>query len=285
MSVDLSTLNIIFGIFIFIFGISIGSFINVVAYRVPLKISIITPRSFCPNCKKQISNTALIPILGYFLTKGECNYCKNKISIHYIIVEILCGVLTTLVFFKFLTPEIVLESLPAYLTNQTFQYGKFHFSNYVPFFISLWILYTGIVLSLIDLRYRILPDIITLPGILIGFLISCLNPDLGWLKSLLGILIGSGILFIIAKSYELIRKRSGMGMGDIKYLAFIGAVLGWKGAIFTLFFASLIGSVAGIIWGIYTKKGLSEAIPFGPFLAIAAFMVSTYGNEILQFIF
>jgi leader peptidase (prepilin peptidase) / N-methyltransferase len=285
MPVELSTLNVIFGVFVFVFGISMGSFLNVVAYRIPLKMSLITPRSSCPNCKKQISNIALIPVLGFFFTKGKCSHCGNKISIQYPIIELFSGILTTIVFFKFLTPIIVLETLPNFLSIQTFQYGRFHFSNYVPFFVSLWIIYTGIPLSIIDLKYRILPDVIILPGIIIGFLISCLNPEMGWLESLLGILVGAGGLFFISKFYEILRKRQGMGMGDVKYLGFIGAVLGWKGVVFTLFYASIIGAIIGITWGISTKKGLSTAIPFGPFLAFGAFAVSTYGNELLYYIF
>ena len=285
MPVELSTLNIIFGVFVFVFGISMGSFLNVVAYRVPLRMSLITPRSSCPSCKKQISNIALIPVLGFFFTKGKCSNCGNKISIQYPIIEIFSGILTTIVFFKFLTPIVVLETLPNFFSIQTFQFGRFHFSSYVPFFISLWIIYTGIPLSIIDLKYRILPDTIILPGIIIGFLISCLNPEMGWLGSLLGILTGAGGLFFISKFYEIFRKRQGMGMGDVKYLGFIGAVLGWKGVIFTLFYASIIGAIIGITWSISTKKGLSAAIPFGPFLAFGAFAVSTYGNELLYYIF
>ena len=285
MPVELSTLNIIFGVFVFVFGISMGSFLNVVAYRIPLKMSIITPRSSCLSCKKQISNFALIPVLGFFFSHGKCSHCGIKISIQYPIIELFCGILTTIIFFKFLTPIIILEALPNFLSNQNFHYGKFHFSNYVSFFISLWIIYTGIPLSLIDLKHRILPDAIILPGIIIGFLISCLNPAMGWFESLLGILTGAGGLYFISKFYEILRKRPGMGMGDVKYLGFIGAVLGWKGVIFTLFYASIIGTIVGVTWGISTKKGLSTAIPFGPFLALGAFAVSTYGNELLYYIF
>jgi leader peptidase (prepilin peptidase) / N-methyltransferase len=285
MPVELSTLNIIFGVFVFVIGISMGSFLNVVAYRIPLKKSIIKPRSYCPSCKKQISNIALIPVLGFFFANGKCSHCGIRISIQYPIIELLSGILTTLIFFKFLTPIIILETLPNFLSIQTFQYSKFHFSSYVPFFIALWIIYTGIPLSLIDLKHRILPDVIILPGTIIGFFISCLNPAMGWLESIIGILAGAGGLFFISKIYEIFRKQPGMGLGDVKYLGFIGAVLGWKGVFFTLFYASIIGAVIGITWGIATKKGLSTAIPFGPFLAFGAFTVSTYGNELLYFIF
>lgn len=285
MHIELSTLNIIFGIFVFLCGISIGSFLNVVAYRVPLNISIIKPRSFCPNCKTPISNFALIPIIGYFLTNAKCNRCNFKIPIQYPIVELLTGVTSLIIFFKFITPIMVLEALPNFLTIEHFHYGKFYFSNFIPFFVSLWILYTGIPLSIIDLKYRILPDKIVLPGIVIGFLISCFNPAIQWHGSLIGILTGTGGLYIISKSYEIVRQRKGIGMGDVKYLGFIGAVLGWQGVIFTLFYASILGAIIGITWGIFTKKGLATAIPFGPFLALAALAVSTYGNELLNFLF
>lgn len=285
MPVELSTLNIIFGVFVFLFGVSMGSFLNVVAYRVPIGMSIIKPRSSCLSCKNKISNTALIPVLGYFFSHGKCANCGVKISFQYPIVELITGILTLIVYYKFLTPIMILESLPNILSIQNFYYGKFHFSNFVPFFVSLWIIYTGIPLSIIDLKYRILPDKIVLPGILVGFLISCLNTEIGWHGSLLGIVTGAGGLFFISKFYEHIRNRSGMGMGDVKYLGFIGAVLGWKGVIFTLFYASILGAIIGIAWGIYSKKGISAAIPFGPFLAFGAFAVSTYGNEILYLIF
>jgi len=285
MPIELSTLNIIFGIFVFLCGISVGSFLNVVAYRIPLNISIVRPRSFCPNCKTQVPNYALIPIIGYFLTDARCKHCNFKIPYHYPLVELITGILTLIIFFKFISPIMVLEALPKFMTIETFHYGKFHFNTFVPFFISLWILYTGIPLSIIDLNYRILPDKITLPGTLIGFLISCLNPNLGWQGSLIGILTGAGGLFIISKLYEIIRHRKGIGMGDIKYLGFIGAVLGWQGVIFTLFYASILGSILGILWNIFAKKGFGSAIPFGPFLAFAALAVSTYGNELLNLIF
>lgn len=285
MPVELSTLNIIFGVFVFLFGVSMGSFLNVVAYRIPIGMSIIYPRSSCTSCKKTISNTALIPVLGFFFSNGKCSNCGAKISIQYPIIELLTGILTVIIFFKFLTPQIVLESLPEFLSIQSYHFGKFHFTNYVPFFVSLWIIYTGIPLSLIDFKHRILPDKIVLPGIIIGFLISCLNPEMGWSGSIIGIITGAGGLFVISKLYELIRHRNGMGMGDVKYLGFIGAVLGWKGVIFTLFYASILGAIIGIFWGIYSKKGISAAIPFGPFLAFGAFAVSTYGNELLFLIF
>ncbi|WP_186646595.1 prepilin peptidase [Fluviispira vulneris] len=285
MPYELNTLNIIFGIFVFIFGISIGSFLNVVIYRLPNNISLILPRSSCPSCKKTISLIALIPIIGYIYTKGKCENCNTKISLQYPFVEFLCGFLTVFIFFKFLNPYIIIDSFPFLFSNNFFQFGRFHYSGYAPFFISLWLLYTGIPLSFIDIKYRILPNSITLPGIIVGFLISFLNPEMGWVESLIGIAIGGGGLFCISKLYEFLRHKEGMGMGDIKYLAFIGAVLGWKGVLLTLFLACIIGAIIGIIIGIYSKKGLSIAIPFGPFLAISSLTISIYGNDINSFLF
>ncbi|KAB8030745.1 prepilin peptidase [Fluviispira multicolorata] len=285
MPIELNTLNIIFGLFVFIFGICIGSFLNVVIYRLPNKISLILPRSSCPSCKTIISPFALIPLLGYIFTRGKCQKCKTKISIQYPFVEFLCGILSVIVFFKFLNPYIILDSFPILFSVDFTHFGRFHYSGYVPFFVSLWLLYTGIPLSFIDLKYKILPNSITLPGILVGFAMSCLNPDLGWLESLIGIACGAGGLFFISKFYEYFRKKEGMGMGDIKYLGFIGAVLGWKGVILTLFMASFIAAIIGIIWAIYSKKGLSAAIPFGPFLATSAFIISVFGNDMNAYIY
>jgi leader peptidase (prepilin peptidase)/N-methyltransferase len=285
MSVELNTLNIIIGLFIFAFGVSIGSFLNVVAYRVPQKISLVLPRSFCTHCKKNIPNIKLIPIIGFFLTRGKCSHCKTKISYQYPFVELLSGILTLFVFFKFLTPFDLINIIPYFNNDNSIQFGKFHFNNFVPFFTSLWIIYTGIALSIIDIKHRILPDFITIPGTIIGFAIGALNPELGWLESLIGIAAGAGGLYGISALYKLIRNKVGMGMGDVKYLGFLGAVLGWKGIVFTLFYASITGAIIGIIWGIITKNGLKEAIPFGPFLGFGAFLVSTFGTEIAHYLF
>jgi len=233
----------------------------VLAYRIPLHISFISKRSFCPHCKKNIGVFSLIPVLGYLFVGGRCQHCKAEISWQYPFVELLVGTLTTFLFFK---PII-------FGTN--FEYSFI----IVPLFASLWLLYSGTVLSIIDIRHGILPDVIVLPGIVVGFLISCFNPQVGWSASLLGILIGSGGLFLISKLFELLRKKEGMGMGDIKYLGFLGAVLGPHGIIFTLVIASILGSVYGIVLGILNKRGLSTTLPFGPFLALGAFLVNVVG--------
>lgn len=252
-----NNLNFIIWFFVFVIGACIGSFLNVVVYRLPQHMSVVLPRSHCPYCQHNISLTSLVPILGFFFTLGKCKYCGKKISFQYPLVE-----WTT-----------------AMGTLWLFQYS--HSTS--AFITSIWLFYTGIALSLIDLKHRILPDKITLPGIFVGFLISSFHPQMGWAKSLIGIFFALACLFLISKLYEFFRKREGMGMGDVKYLAFIGAVLGWDGALFTLFLASILGSLIGIGLAISSRKSLSLAIPFGPFLALAALIVSIWKNELLRF--
>jgi leader peptidase (prepilin peptidase)/N-methyltransferase len=156
-------------------------------------------------------------------------------------------------------------------------------------------LYTGVVLSLIDWEFRILPDVITLPGILIGFLVSWGDPSRGWLFSLAGVLSGAGSLWLIAVAYRSLRGRDGMGLGDVKYLGMIGAVLGWSGVLWTMMMASLVGSVAGLAFGLWSRMRSNEsggtptaalqvAIPFGPFLAAAAFAYSLFSDYFLGFL-
>lgn len=250
-------LNFIILFFVFVIGACIGSFLNVVVYRLPQHMSVVLPRSHCPCCQRTIPAASLVPILGFFFTLGKCKYCGNKISFQYPLVELATAIGTL---------------------------WLFQHSHFIPDFIaSLWLFYTGIVLSLIDLKHRILPDKITLPGIFVGFLISSFHPQMGWAKSLIGIFFALACLLLISKIYEFFRKREGMGMGDVKYLAFIGAVVGWDGALFTLFLASILGSLIGIALAIFSRKSLSLAIPFGPFLAAAALIVSIWKQEFLRF--
>jgi leader peptidase (prepilin peptidase)/N-methyltransferase len=254
-------------IFIFLIGACIGSFLNLVIYRLPLNISIVYPRSHCPSCKQNIPIFALIPIIGYFLTAGRCFICKTQISKSYVLIETFCASVTLLLFVHYFSD---VEFLNIILNKH------FNLSSIFSFITSLWLLYTGVVLSVIDIRYRILPDIITIPGMLIGVLLCSLNPLFGYMFALKGLATGFLGLFIVTKIYEIIRKREGMGFGDVKYLGFIGAVVGVYGVFFTLFIACIIGSIIGIIYGILSKKGLSVSIPFGPFLAVSALLVFLY---------
>lgn len=262
MVLSSNTIHIIFCVFLFVIGACIGSFLNLVAHRLPLHKSIVHPRSHCPSCQKTISPCKLLPIIGYFIAKGRCAHCHFKIPIFYPGIEFFSAAGTTFLFYFYFKPDDILSF-----------YTQFHPQQWVPFLTSLWIFYSGIVLSIIDLKYRILPDKIVLPGILMGLILTSCNPNLGWQYGLYGALGGCVGLYLIAKLYEWIRKKEGIGMGDIKYLGFIGALVGLKGMIFTLFLASVMGSLVGIGIGLFYKKGLSLSIPFGPFLALGSLIV------------
>ncbi len=239
----------------FIFGACIGSFLNVCIYRIPAGLSIVHPGSSCPRCKTMIPFYNNIPILSYLLLVGKCSTCKTPIAIRYPLVELLGG------FF----------ALACLLSFGPTLHGLVVFA-----FIA-----TLIVVTFIDLDHRIIPDTISLPGIPIFFLAALVVPAMTWRTSALGILAGGGSLFAVAGVYQLITGREGMGGGDIKLLAMIGAMIGWQGILFTLFAASAIGTLVGVSAMIQSGKGMRLAIPFGPFLAMGAITYLFFGNAII----
>lgn len=245
-------LNYLIEIIIFTFGMCVGSFANVCIYRLPLSQSIIDPaRSFCPDCKATIRFYDNIPVLSYLWLKARCRHCKQPIPFRYPLVEMICGSFALCTFLKF---------------------GfSFECLIYFVFITSL------VIITFIDIDHQIIPDIITLPGIPINFLASFVLPSLTYKESLLGLLAGGGSLLIVGWIYYLIKKVEGMGGGDIKLLAMIGAILGWKGVIFTIFIASVIGTLAGIIIIIRTQKDMKVPVPFGPFLSIGAIAYIFWG--------
>lgn len=246
--------------FVFLFAICIGSFINMATYRIPLELSILTPRSYCNHCKKTLSIKALIPIFGYLLAKGKCFDCGVRVPLKYPLVELLCGAFCMYIFIYY----------------EAHLYLPFQFSAYVKsgLFIQLvtayWLFGTGLLLSLIDIDHYILPDVIVIPGIFVGLVLGAFNPLVGISQAILGALIGGFGLYAVSKLYELLRRKEGMGFGDVKYLAFLGAALGVYGVLFTIFLASILGSLFGIGMLLIKRQNLSTAIPFGPFLATAA---------------
>ncbi len=284
MSTD-SIFNLVGALFIFAFGASIGSFLNVVAYRLPLGRSLIRPGSTCPRCGKPIPWYALLPVLGYLILRGACAHCKKRVSPRYPIVEALTGFLTVLVVFRYATPLEILSQITGNSYSATPYFTNLRFQVYGEIVTALWILYTGIALSLIDLDHRILPDVITLPGTAVGIILGSLSPTLGLIGSLLGVVVGAGGIFLIAKTYEIVRNREGLGFGDVKYLGFIGAVVGWQGVIWVIAIASIVGAVVGLAVITVKKKSLTFALPFGPFLALGAFLIALWGNEIRAFLY
>jgi leader peptidase (prepilin peptidase)/N-methyltransferase len=272
-------------LFCFVVGACIGSFVNVVAYRLPRELSIATPRSFCPRCKRTIPFWANIPIVSYVTLRGHCRMCGAAIPFRY-----------------FLT-ELALASAAMYL------YLNFPFGDAFARFVLCAALFA---VALIDYDWRVIPNLITFPGIPIGFLAAwMLIPEIGWRGSLIGVLVGAGFLFISGEAYALIRGTEGVGLGDVWLMGMVGAFLGWVGVLFTLFVGSIFGSIGGIAFGIaggapgppeeHVPEAIAEvtgagsaaageadpsllqtAVPFGPFLALAAGIFALFQPELVH---
>jgi leader peptidase (prepilin peptidase)/N-methyltransferase len=248
----------IFNCFAFIFGAAIGSFLNVCIFRIPAEESIVKPLSQCPHCHHPIRFYDNIPIISFILLHARCRDCGGKISWRYPLVELITALLALLLFMKF---------------GLTF--------NFLVFFIFTAVL---IVITFIDLDHQIIPDILSLPGIPVFFLAAIFIVKVPWHEALIGLLIGGGVLFLIAFVYEYLTKREGMGGGDIKLLAMIGGFLGWKSLIFVLLFSSFTGAVVGITAMIIKKQDTKYAVPFGPFLSAAAAAYIFWGDVFMGFL-
>jgi leader peptidase (prepilin peptidase)/N-methyltransferase len=245
----------LFLLYSFIFGALVGSFLNVVILRLPdEEQSVVFPASHCPQCNTNLHWYENIPILSYMALRGKCRTCKEPISLQYPVVE-LCMALLSLALYHHVGLTLILP---------------FHF------------LFLAALLAIIfiDIHLQIIPDKISLPGILIGFASSFFNPLVSWQEAGLGILLGGGILYGVARSYSLLTGQDGMGDGDIKLLAMIGAFLGWQCLLFVIFFSSLTGSVVGIAAMFSQKKGGKTRIPYGPFLSLGAISWLFFQKEI-----
>ena len=246
-------------IFIFLIGLCIGSFLNVCIYRLPLSKSIVSPRSMCWNCAIPIAAYDNIPIVSYLWLRGRCRHCGIGIPLRYPMVELLGGLFALGTYLKFgLTVEALI---------------------YFIFFAAL------LVVTFIDLDHRIIPDSITLPGIPFFFAAGFFLPQITYIEALLGILIGGGSLYAVAWTYNKLTKKEGMGGGDIKLLAMIGAIVGWKGVLFTIFVASLVGTLAGLVAMLRLRQGMKLAVPFGPFLSIGCITYIFFGSPLLAWYF
>ena len=241
---------------IFILGLCIGSFLNVCIYRLPAGKSIVFPHSYCPACKAAIRIYDNIPVIGWLLLKGQCRDCGVRISWRYPLVELLTGCLALCTYLKF---------GPAIET--------------AIYFVFITVL---IVITFIDIDHRIIPDRITLPGLPLAFVAALVLPGMTWQASLIGILAGGGSLLMVAVGYTFITGKEGMGGGDIKLLAMIGALCGWVGVLFTIFFGSVLGPVTGIATMRGSGQGTKLAIPFGPFLSVGAIGYIFFGSEIVH---
>ncbi|MDY0221440.1 MAG: prepilin peptidase [Desulfobacterium sp.] len=243
--------------FIFFTGACLGSFLNVCIYRIPLKKSIVHPGSACPRCNTPLPFYLNVPIISYILIRGRCRFCNAPISLRYPFIEALTGFLTLAVVMKF---GITLTAL-----------------FYLAFTATL------VVISFIDIDFQIIPDVISLPGIVIFGSAFVFVPEMSFVDTIAGIAAGGGILYLVALLYYMIKKEEGMGGGDIKLLAMIGGVVGWKGVGFTLFAGSLLGTAGGIIIMILTRIGnIKLRIPFGPFLSAASLLYIFFGDPIIN---
>lgn len=246
-------------IFIALVGAAIGSFLNVCIMRMPAGESLVLPASHCPKCFYPIKYYNNIPIISYLLLGGKCRNCREEISFQYPLVELAAAIIILLLFWKF---GLTL---------------KFVFS-----FIFCCVL---IIITAIDLEHQIIPDALTLPGIPLFFFIAVFAMDINWLEAVLGALVGGGFFYAIAYGYEVIAKREGMGGGDIKLLAMVGAFLGWKSLLFILLVSSFLGAVVGVAVMLIKKKDMKYAVPFGPFLSIAAIAHIFWGDEFIRLLF
>lgn len=246
----------VFYVFSFLLGAVVGSFLNVCILRIPEKKSIVSPPSHCPGCGSGIRFYDNIPILSYLVLRGKCRNCGERISFRYPLVELITAFFSLALFVQF-GPSLT------YLI-------------YLVFMAAL------IVITFIDLDHRIIPDLISLPGIVAGFLASFLLFEITWFESALGILVGGGSLMLVAVVYEMITGQEGMGGGDVKLLAMLGAFIGWQGVLFTIMASSLLGSIIGGGMMVISGKGRKFAIPFGPFLSAGGIIYLFFGQLLIN---
>jgi leader peptidase (prepilin peptidase)/N-methyltransferase len=246
-------------LFSFLLGLSLGSFLNVCIYRIPLKKSIVHPRSSCPHCGEPIRFYDNIPLLSYIVLMGKCRQCDHRISLRYPIVELLTGILSLILFTIY---------------GIGFQY-----------LLSLLFAATLVTISFIDLDHRIIPDVLSLPGVAAGWAVSFFPWGVYWIDSLIGTIAGGGSLYLVAVLYERMTGREGMGGGDIKLLAMIGAWMGWQALPLIVLIASLTGAVTGMVFILFSGKGYRFRIPFGPFLSLGALLYLFFGRDLTLWYF
>jgi leader peptidase (prepilin peptidase)/N-methyltransferase len=238
-----------------ILGLLVGSFLNVCIYRVPLRRSVVWPASRCATCERPLAWYENVPVLSYAALGGRCRTCRAPISVAYPIVETVTAAV-------FVAHWLVFGPQPLLIIRTAFACAL-------------------IVLFVIDLRHKILPDVITLPGIALGLACSLFD-GVGIVSSLAGAAAGAGILWLLAELWLRLRGIEAMGFGDVKMLAMIGAVLGFDLVILTFILASLVGGVVGAVLIATRRGGMASEVPFGTMLAAAALVASLYGHDIVH---
>ena len=236
-------------------GLCVGSFLNVCIHRLPRRESIAWPGSRCGSCGRALAWFENVPIVSWLVLRGRCRTCGAAIAVTYPLVEAATGAIFVAGFVLYgWTPLLAVRLL---------------------FACAL------IVLFVIDLRHRILPNVVTLPGMAVGVASSLFLPP-GWRASVIGVVGGAGVLLLIAEVYARARGEDGLGMGDVKMLGLIGAFLGWPLMLLTLVLASFMGSIVGIGVLLTNRGGMKAALPFGTFLTVAAFVSMAAGDAILS---
>jgi len=236
-------------------GLAVGSFLNVCIHRLPERRSLVSPPSRCPHCGYELRWFDNIPVLSYMLLAGRCRKCRQRISLRYPIVEI--------------------------LTMGLFLLHYAVFGVTALFVVRLLFACALVVLFAIDLEHQILPDVITLPGIVAGVICSLALPP-GVVSSLAGMVAGGGILFVIAEVWSRLRNVEAMGFGDVKMLAMVGAVLGLELVIVTFVLSSFLGGIAGVVLVVSGRGTMASKVPFGTFLAAAALLASLWGERLAE---
>jgi len=246
-------------IFSFLFGLCVGSFLNVVIARVPAGRSIVRPGSLCPRCGGAIVWYDNLPVLSYTLLRARCRACQEPISWRYPAVEVTCGVLFAL----------------AYL----------HFGPSPQLAVALVLLSGLVAITGIDFDHQIIPDVLSLPGIAVGILCSVAPGGIGWWDSLLGVAVGGGVFVVIIVSSSLVLGQPGMGVGDVKLGAMIGAFLGWKLALLSILLSVLVGGPLAATLLATGRKARKDPLPFGPFLALGGAVSLFWGESLLAWYF
>lgn len=245
-------------IWVGLIGLAIGSFLNVLIYRLPRKKNFVLERSICPHCQTTLKWYHNIPLVSFVFLRGRCAFCSKPISFRYPLVELV----NALIYLYFLS-ELGLS---------------------VTFLAYAFVASALIVIFFIDLEFQIIPDVITLPGMVVGLAVSLTPGGIGIVNSLIGLVVGGGALYLIALLGDFLFKRESMGGGDIKMAAMLGAFLGWQKVLFIFMASAVIGLAVSLALMLVSAKLRRErVIPYGPFLALAAMLAIVYGDRILSY--
>lgn len=260
-------MTLLLGFYAFAIGATVGSFLNVVIHRYPREESIVFPGSHCPTCNAPIRWYDNLPILSFLILRARCRSCRAPIAVRYVLIE-LANALFYLAIYLRTGPTIAFLPIAA-IVSMT------------------------IVLIFIDLEIQILPDVIDLPGLAIGLIAAAMSlapadSDLAiagtFTESAIGAISGAGILLAIAGAYKLLRHVEGMGLGDVKMMAMIGSIVGWRWLFAVFMVASVLGAIAGLALAARSRDGLRTALPFGVFLGLSMLGILFFGTSLLQWL-